>query len=500
MLTIWLSVNLVLFMWISPGSILPEVFPLFAGTILGEGYRVNINFEQEYVLQSETSYPYLQDHIQKFGHPETPDAVQEEEKLLKAAYAVINSYINEILSSVERDPSVSDENKKKVIREKLIQIRAKTLGLKTIHITLDSEDDAYVIFETLNTRGKNLDISDLLKNHLVKLIRPANANVDLTKDKWNEIVKKIGALENVKVDEFLYHHWLSKYEKYVPRKRLFKSIRKQVKFANAKEYLEGLHTDAEIYFLMNRPASIHWNKNDLPIRDSLVALNLFRVKQQIPMVLTVMREYKTGNLRFKQTRDILQAIEKFHFIFSAVTSQRSSGGISGMHATHAIRLTEAKNQEQRENVLASLREAMKKRLPNYEEFEANFYEIRHSDNFDERKSFVHYVLSKLDEYHRRDISIDYGKMTFEHLSSQNPKNPNGVSPEYVAEIGNLLLVGQPLNDELDNKNFSEKKKILSKAKIWQDDVLNEATSWGEAEIRARSRKLAELAYKKVWKI
>jgi len=377
--------------------------------------RANINFEQEFVLQAETSYPYLHDHIQKFGKPETPDAIQEEEKLLKAAYTIIISYISEIITSVERDPSVSDENKKKVIREKLIQIRAKALGLKTIHITLDNEDDAYVIFETLNTRGKNLDISDLLKNHLVKLIRPANVNVDLTKDKWSEVVRKIGSLE-VKMDEFLYHHWLSKYEKYVPKKRLFKSIRKQVRTGNAKDYLDGLYFDAEIYSVITKPIQTQWNRNDFPIRDSLVALNLFRVKQQIPMVLTVMREYRTGNLKFKQTRGILQAIEKFHFIFSAVTSQRSSGGISGMHATHAIRLTEAKSQEQRERVLESLREAMKKRLPSYEEFEANFYEIRHSEEYDERKPFVQYVLAKLDEYHRKDISIDYSKMTFEHLS------------------------------------------------------------------------------------
>lgn len=462
--------------------------------------RVNINFEQEYVLQSETSYPYLQDYIQKFGQPETPDAIKEEEKLLKAAYAIINSYVSEIITSVERDPSVSDENKKKVVREKLIQIRAKTLGLKAIHITLDNEDDAYVIFETLNTRGKNLDISDLLKNHLVKLIRPANVNVDLTKDKWGEVVKKIGSLENVKADEFLYHHWLSRYEKYVPKKRLFKSIRRQVKSGNAKEYLDGLYKDAEIYATIIKPASVQWNRNDFPIRDSLNALNLFRVKQQIPMVLTVMREYKAGNLRFKQTRDILQAIEKFHFIFSAVTSQRSSGGISGMHATHAIKLTEAKNQEQRENVLESLRDAMKKRLPNYEEFEANFHEIRHSDEYDERKPFVQYVLAKLDEYHTKDVSIDYGKMTFEHVSSQNPKHPTGVSPEFIAEIGNLLYVSQTLNDELKNKDFPEKKKILSKAKVWQDDILLNANSWGENEIRTRSKKLAELAYKKVWKI
>jgi len=63
-----------------------------------------------------------------------------------------------------------------------------------------------------------------------------------------------------------------------------------------------------------------------------------------------------------------------------------------------------------------------------------------------------------------------------------------------------LFVSQSLNHELENKDFLEKKRILSKAKVWQDDVLQNSVSWGEEKIRERSKKLAELAYKRVWKI
>ncbi len=48
---------------------------------------------------------------------------------------------------------------------------------------------AYVIFETLNTRGKDLTLSDLVKSHLSRLLKPTNKGVDLARDQWEEIAK-----------------------------------------------------------------------------------------------------------------------------------------------------------------------------------------------------------------------------------------------------------------------------------------------------------------------
>lgn len=317
-----------------------EGFTDQAAGVHGRIERNNIDNEPEFVLQPETSYPYFQEHIQKFGAPDADGKVGEEELLLKAAYDLISSNIRDAVTAVKKDPSVGKDDKKARIKEKLTQIRSRILGLKVIHITLDNEDDAYVIFETLNTRGRDLTIADLLKSHLLKLIKPKNANVDIYREKWSEIVRAIEG-NNVKLDEFLYHHWLSKYERYVPAKKLFKSIRREVRAANAKEYFDTLYDDAMIYCGIVNPTSQQWSKNEYDIRSSLVAFQIFRVKQQIPMILSVMREYKAKRLKLKHVQNILRSIENFHLIFSAVTSQRSSGGISSMYASHAIELVKA---------------------------------------------------------------------------------------------------------------------------------------------------------------
>jgi hypothetical protein len=49
--------------------------------------RADINNDPRYVLQTETSYPYLQEYIQEFGEPDEDDIeVGDEEKRLQNAF------------------------------------------------------------------------------------------------------------------------------------------------------------------------------------------------------------------------------------------------------------------------------------------------------------------------------------------------------------------------------------------------------------------------------
>ena len=343
-----------------------------------------------------------------------------------------------------------------------------------------------------------MSIGDLLKNFLFKPIKKTNAQVDVSKDKWTEILRNISEIEGVKIDDFLYHQWLSKYERYVPAKKLFKSIKKKITQTKAKEYLDDLHTDVVIYKKLIDPSAIIWEKNDVIIYNSLRALKVFRVKQQIPFILSVLRELKTNNLKNGRVSEILDEIEKFHFVFSAVTSQRSSGGISSMYAKHAIDLGERKTTEEKIAVLVCLKSELKKRIPSYQEFEANFDEIIYTNENTSQKKLVQYILAKIHDYHQPEIPIDYEQMTIEHLFPQNPSNSYPLPSETVGKIGNLILLTQQDNIELSNKNFAQKIFYLKDTNIWVDEDIKNATSWGKAEIEQRTKKLAKLAYDVIW--
>lgn len=155
--------------------------------------------------------------------------------------------------------------------------------MKVIYTLLDNEDDAYTIFETLNTRGKDLTISDLVKNLLTRLIKQPNKGVDTTRDKWNKILELLEVSSvPISVNSFLHHHWLSKYD-HTTEKKLYKAMKKNIKQNNADAFLDTLVLESQHYRQLFEPGYKKWNKDDLEIRDGLAALNLFKVRQQIPM-------------------------------------------------------------------------------------------------------------------------------------------------------------------------------------------------------------------------
>ena len=175
--------------------------------------RRDINNQPQYVLQTETSYPYLQDHIQNDDVPQTAPVVGDEEFALKSCFDFITSHIGDTIKGLRQDKTISKNQIDSKVLTTLTGIRDKVLGLKLIFIDLDNEDDAYLIFETLNTRGKDLMPADLVKSHLTKLLKPSNKNVDHTKDAWNSMVEVIeGSSADLSVSNYLHHYWLSRHE------------------------------------------------------------------------------------------------------------------------------------------------------------------------------------------------------------------------------------------------------------------------------------------------
>jgi len=462
--------------------------------------RPDIDNKNQYVLQTESSYPFLQEHIQKFDGPPKAGLTSGEEARLRNGFEYINLSLDETLESILNDKSLSTQKQKVAIKERLTDIRDCILRLKLIIVTLQDEEDAYLIFETLNTRGKDLTVSDLVRTHITRLLPQPNRNVDRAKERFNAIIESFEASqEEISINSFLHHYWLSRYE-YTTEKKLYKGIKKRIHTADeTKEYLNSLETDATYYRVIHEPTRGKWRIEQRCLRDALNALNLFRVRQQIPFVLSVFGEYEEGRLSLQHTRRALEAVENFHFLFTAVTSQRSSGGISLMYALHARELRGAKPRE-KARVINELVEKLRAKRPDYQEFEANFRGILCSEKYTKDKALVQYILGHMTNAFVPSISIDWSGMTIEHLANQGGRASSDISDEEVAEIGNLLLVSEALNSKLRNKAFSEKMRILKNAPVYRDNFLKEQTTWGAKKIRQRTDHLAKIAYDQVWKL
>jgi hypothetical protein len=308
-------------------------FTDLASGIHGLIERRNIDNKEEFVLSTESSYPFFQDHILKRGEPELAVIPMREEENLQHAFDQLRSLVGSAVDGVNSDKGLTAEKRKDALKRRLTEIRDALLDLKVIFVKMDNEDDAYIIFETLNTRGKDLSLTDLVKNHVTKHLKTKSVSVDQTKVKWTRVLETIeGSSCDLSTDKFIHHFWLSRYD-YLPAKGLFKELKRKIGKTEAKKFLEDLVADAALYRGIHEVPYGKWSKQERRIAEGLQALQLFRVAQQAPCVLSLVRAYRGKKIKSKHIEDAIAAIEKFHFLFTAVTFQRSSGGISEMYAS-----------------------------------------------------------------------------------------------------------------------------------------------------------------------
>lgn len=478
----------------------------FAGlgeTDLAEGMhqlieRKNRSNKNEFVLRTETSFPYLQETILKFGPPELPVTPHFEERTLKSASELLGLKVERLTESVDLDSSVTDNDKHAAKINKLTELRESVLNLKVILVKLENEDDAYLIFETLNTRGKDLAVTDLVKNHFTKLIKD-KSTVDYVKLKWSNILETVhDSGSDINSDSFIYHFWASRNES-IPMKRLYPVIRKRITTKNASYYLDAMMRDVGFYRSIHEP-EYQWSKNERRIASSLSAIQLFRVAQPTPALLSLVRAYRDKKIKLGKLGEALEAIEKFHFAFTAVTSSRSSGGISGMYSAFARRLFEAQDPNQAANEIKVLIKKLRERRPSLDEFKLGFREIGFTNNSTKQKLLVRYILRKFAEDQDFKFGVDWDELTIEHIAPQVWIGKKEWDENAIGQLGNLFLIDQIANQKLADKTFEEKKVILESGNYSFPRVISTSSRWSPSTVRGHTDSMATVAHRSIWSI
>ena len=163
----------------------------------------DLDNKRRFVVEHDPFDRYMQYAIQsrKQNRKLNPEGLQQEN--LAAAYRYLSS-------AVEIQINEHFGEKKPKIVSYLKHLRDCILQMHFISIELDNDDDAYLIFETLNTRGKDLRASDLLKNHFMRLLPVKTKGLDTAKNLWADTMEKLNSVPiSIDPDSFLLNYWLS---------------------------------------------------------------------------------------------------------------------------------------------------------------------------------------------------------------------------------------------------------------------------------------------------
>lgn len=407
--------------------------------------------------------------------------------------------------------NISDELKKKPNKEDKIKylqgLRERVADLIVIEIEIESEEDAYEIFETTNARGVELSVADLLKNLIFKKI-PKKKDKDLAKETWTEIVSNITAT-NTELKKFLRYYWISKHS-FVSEKKLFKEIKKEI--TDWEQFLNDLCEASKDYFKLLQGSDDDWRdiKNGQKILKALSAIQILNVSQCYVLFLSILRNIK--KIGTDPTK-IFELIEKFTFLYSAVCKMPGNS-VEKIYSKYARRVEQIIKTETEKNFskkIQSTFEELKKELddakPSFDLFKDNFIEIEYGRS-ERTRTIAKYILNGINNLDESgEYLIDFTNVNIEHLLPQNP-DPGWCLKkkdieDYVDKLGNLTLVHKKINSKIGNQVIKDKIDELQKSDIKMTKeivkyIKDNKFTWSKNDIIDRQLKFAEIAYNKSW--
>lgn len=358
-------------------------------------------------------------------------------------------------------------------------------------------EDPQIIFETLNSLGKPLTLSDLVRN-FVLLNMDSNNQSDIYEKIWHP-----------KIEEVLFENTSKFFRDYLQYKTI--SSLKVVSDNNTKELYQQFKDFVEIGFenhnafisdIVSYVKYYKWiitetnndiisnnNYNDKEIKELI--RNIFHdIKAEAfkPFVLGLLKYHQSTIESIKLSDEIL--ISTLKVIRTYLIRRRILGLTQGENKNIVLLCKKLEGIAKGNISMLELLSNMfyRLRLPNNSEMisalnSMNFYESL--------KQYSKFILGKIEE-HNSKVSVDFRnpKITIEHIMPQKLNESwkvelgeyfEEIHKGYLHNIGNLILT--EFNSEIGNKSFEEKKRKLNSSSLnYRLDVINRNV-WNEQSIR-----------------
>lgn len=361
---------------------------------------------------------------------------------------------------------------------------------------VDEDLDVYVMFETMNNRGKPLSKLELLKNRLIYLStilenseEEINSLRNQINESWKTIYTFLGKNKNKPLDDddflknhtYMYFGYMDKtadlfseylLDDYFTTKNV---IDKRIRLSTIENYVVSIQKSVQKWFEIKFP--FHSSSTlDRSLREWIDKINRLKYAPFEPNIMAAL----LSNADSEAILKLLKAMDRYVFLVFKIFQSRQHmgknlffGKAKSLYETGDIwdlkRLIESRTDSDTKNYDIDL-------------FTAYVKEI--FQNVKDKKGYyawngIHYFLYEYELYLQgsEEQKVNYynfvKRNSTEHIYPQNPvddcwssKFDNYTSDQKVKlknTLGNLLLLSVPKNSQLQNKCFDFKKKHSSAA-------------------------------------
>jgi uncharacterized protein with ParB-like and HNH nuclease domain len=441
--------------------------------------------EPKLVLNDRNNHFY-QENIVETKNVEELKGLSKKRSIDKSNKLILDAYLS-LRQRVQERVSKTEE-----FTETLIQIE-ECIKYKLISIVILVPDEAnsYLIFETLNDRGLELSVADLLKNYLFS--RASNRLPEFQR-KWVEINQEVDRFELTK---FIRYYWLSS-RGVVREKELYRTIARELqKQSDVFNFLNGLREAAEVYGAFEKPDSSVWDLFGQDLKNDIARLSLFKVSQCYSVLLAA-KESLPDDLFPKVLRMIVIISFRYNII-CGFSPQKLESTYSD--AAKYIRSQKPKS-------IKAIFDQLSKVYPSDTDF-VRYFEVKSVSGGNAAK-LARYILGEINSYYMgsKELVVNPNgiELNLEHILPQTPSEtwlvefPKKDKMQYVYRLGNMTLLDSLINRKVGNNSFQEKCSTAfyqSKLEVTKE-ILNYSV-WGPKQIEERQRKMAKAACQ-IWRL
>ncbi|MBQ7577628.1 MAG: DUF262 domain-containing protein [Synergistaceae bacterium] len=364
--------------------------------------------------------------------------------------------------------------------------------LQIVNITLDrSDDDAQAIFESLNSTGKELSESDLIRNYLLMGL-DSDEQTYIYEHSWRPMEKLFGIAS---MDDFFRDYITMKLARIPNKNRTYEEFKHysiNSEFASARDLCADLYKYAVYYTDI-----IFMRSTDSEIKYLYEDINELRMSISYPFLLRVRDDYEKKIISDSEFKQVLRLCISYVFRRSICDFPTNSLNKTFATLRNAIKPDDYVNSIKAFFLMCS----------GYREFPDDDKFIAAFVNRDIYTMQTHkFILSRLENFDNK-APINMANYTIEHIMPQTltqewqkmlGDNWREIQKKYLHTIGNLTLTAY--NSEMSNSSFTEKMNItggFKQSALRLNSDIIALTEWNEQNIINRANLLASKAVK-IW--
>ena len=370
--------------------------------------------------------------------------------------------------------------------------------LQIVNITLDrTMDDAQAIFESLNSTGKELSESDLIRNYVLMGLEPSEQTY-VYEHLWRPMEQLfLYETQDSVMDSFFRHYLTMKLTRIPKQGRVyeeFKLYHLNCEFGTIRELCQDLLNYAKFYTDI-----VFKRSNNAELKRLYEDIVDLRMEVSYPFLLKVHNDCAEGTITEDNLKEILRLCISYVLRRSICDIPTNSMNKTFATLRNSIRPDDYMNSVKAFFVLQDTY----KEFPDNDKFMAAFMS---RDIYTMRAR--NYILSRLENFgNKAPIIIE--NYTIEHIMPQNTSlspewqhdlgvNWKEIQKTYIHTIGNLTLTAY--NSEMSDRPFMDKMNMpggFKESALRLNAYLVKLTEWNEDHIKERAQQLAAKAVQ-IW--